>query len=143
MAEYHRYHLFICPTDIESNHMFLTGNLFQEYACETWEIVEQNRLNYLRHNQDKLRSELYQGLVDAVAANADTDWNQSGTRFILPSSFSGSTRHMQQLCQDALAINCYYGGGDLFITMTANPAWPEIQEALFQGQTASDHRELV
>jgi hypothetical protein len=143
MVEYQHYRLFIRPRDIESNHIFLTGNLFQEYVCETWAIAEQNRLNYLRHNQDKLRSELYQGLVDAVAANADTDWNQLGTRFILPSSFSGSTRHMQQLCQDALAINRYYGGGDLFITMTANPAWPEIQDALFQGQSASDRPDLV
>jgi hypothetical protein len=49
----------------------------------------------------------------------------------------------KQLCQDALAITHYYGGGDFFITMTANPAWPEIQEALFQGQTASDRPDLV
>ena len=43
---------------------------------------------------------------------------------------------MQQHCQDAYAINHYYGGGDLFITMTANPAWPEIQSALLYDQTA-------
>lgn len=51
--------------------------------------------------------------------------------------------HMQQLCQDALAINHYYGGGDHFITMTANPAWPEIQSNLFPGQHASDHPDLA
>jgi hypothetical protein len=112
---------------VESDHIFHTCNLYQEYVCETWAVSEQNRLNWLRHNQGDLRSDLYKGLVDAVAANADADWDQLGQRFILPSSFSGSTRHMQQLCQDALAINRYYGGGDLFITMTANPAWPEIQ----------------
>ena len=50
---------------------------------------------------------------------------------------------MQQHCQDALAINCYFGGGDLFITMTANPNWPEIQNALLYNQTASDHPDLV
>jgi hypothetical protein len=55
-----------------------------------------------------------------VAAEADADWNQLGTRVILPSPFSDSTHHMQQLCQDALAINRFYGGGDLFIPMTAN-----------------------
>jgi hypothetical protein len=81
--------------------------------------------------------------VDAVAANADADWSQLGTRFILPSSFSGSTRHMQQLLQDALAINRHYGGGDLFITMTANPGWPEVQASLFPGQTAPDRPDLV
>ena len=143
MAEFHRYRLFIRPTDVESNHIFFTGNLYQEYACEIWAVAEQNHLNYLRQNQGKLRTEVYEGMVDAVAANADADWSQVGTRFILPSSFSGSTRHMQQLCQDALAINRYYGGGDLFITMTANPGWPEVVSALFPGQHASDRPDLV
>ena len=143
MAEFHRYRLFIRPPDVESNHIFFTGNLYQEYVCETWAIAEQNHLNYLRHNQDKLRTEVYQGMADAVAGQADVDWSQLGTRFILPSTFSGSTRHMQQLCQDALAINRYYGSGDLFITMTANPAWPEIKDNLFPGQSPSDRPDLT
>jgi hypothetical protein len=50
---------------------------------------------------------------------------------------------MQQLCQDALAINRYFGGGDLFITMTANPAWPEIKDALLHNQTATEHPDLI
>jgi hypothetical protein len=141
MAEYNRYHLFVRLT--ESHHIFLTGNLFQEFVCESWAVAEQNRLNYLRQHQQDLRAEVYQGLVDAVSADADADMNQLGTRIILPSSFTGSTRHMQQLLQDALAINRYYGGGDLFITMTANPAWPEIQSALYEGQTAPDCPDLV
>jgi hypothetical protein len=94
MAEFHHYCLFICHPDVESDHFFHTGDLYQEYPCETWAVSEQNHLNCLRHNQKNLCSELYQGLVDAVAANADADWDQLGTRFILPSSFSGSTCHM-------------------------------------------------
>ena len=78
-----------------------------------------------------------------MAANADASMDELGKRFILPSSFSGSTHNMQQHLQDALAINCYYGGGDLFITMTVNLAWPEIQGALLYGQSASDHPDLV
>ena len=95
-----------------------------------WAVSEQSRLNYLRLNQNMLRVEVYQGLEDAVAADADVDMADLGKRLILPSSFSGSTCNMQQHCQDALAISCYFGGGDLFITMTANPAWPEITSAL-------------
>jgi hypothetical protein len=106
-------------------------------------MCEQNHLHWLRENQAKLHAEVYQGLVDAVAADVDANLNQLGTRFILPSSFTGSTCHMQQLLQDALAINCYFGGGDLFITMTANPSWPEIKSALYQGQSASDCPDLV
>ena len=50
---------------------------------------------------------------------------------------------MQQQLQDALAINRYYGGGDLFLTMTANPKWPEIENELLPGQTAADRPDLV
>ena len=131
------------PIFIESNHLFLAGKLFQEYVCEAWAVAEQKRLSQLRAIQSKLRVEIYQGLVDAVAANADANLNDLGRRFILPSSFPGSTRNMQQHCQDALAINRYFGGGDLFVTMTANPAWPEIEGALLHGQTASDRPDLV
>src|SRR5882672_8648585 len=143
MAEFNHFHLFLRPPHIQSNHIFLAGKLFQEYVCEMWAVSEQSRLNYLRFNQNRLRVEVYQGLQDAVAADADVNMADLGKRFILPSSFSGSTRNMQQHCQDALAINRYFGGGDLFITMTANPAWPEITSALLIGQKAPDRPDLV
>ena len=78
-----------------------------------------------------------------MATDPEADWNQLGKRFILPSSFTGSTRNMQQHLQDALAINCFYREGDLFVTMTANPSWPEIKDALLPGQTTSDRPDLV
>ncbi len=66
-----------------------------------------------------------------------------GQRIILPSSFQGSARNMIQNCQDALAINRYYHGADLFITVTADPNWPEIKAALEPGQSSSDRPDLV
>src|SRR6266851_6204134 len=75
LAEFHHYRLHIRPADVESNHFFLAGKLFQEYVCEVWAVAEQNRLNYLRLNQSKLRVELYKGLQDAVATDPDADWN--------------------------------------------------------------------
>ena len=51
--------------------------------------------------------------------------------------------NMIQYCQDSLAINRHFHGADLFITMTANPNWPEIQAALLPGETASDRPDLV
>jgi len=44
-----------------------------------------------------------------------------GLPVILPSSFSGSPRAMQQLYQDAMAIVAKYGKPDLFVTYTCNP----------------------
>jgi len=50
---------------------------------------------------------------------------------------------MIQNCQDALAINQHFHGADLFITITANPNWPEVIQELLPGQTASDFPDLV
>ena len=143
LEEYFHYCFHICLPHIESNHLFLAGKLFQAYVCESWAVAEQQRLAQLAAIQDDLRVELYQGLADAVVANVDVNLHNLGKRTILPSSFSGGTRYMQQLCQDALAINRYFGGGDLFITMTANPAWPEIKDALLYNQTPSDRPDLI
>jgi Helitron helicase-like domain at N-terminus len=122
LAEYTRYRLHIRPTDIESNHLFLSGKLFQEFVCEAWAIAEQKRLAQLRTKQDDLRVAVYQGLADAIAADVNLTADQVGKRFILPLSFPEGTRNMQQHCQDGLVINRYFEGGDLFMIITANPA---------------------
>ena len=131
--EYFRYRLH--PRQGESNHIFRAGKLFQEYAVDAWATTEQGRLNFIKHNQSKIRAETYQGLADTLAVDPNADAENVGQRLILPSSFTGSSRCMIQHCQDALAINRHFRGADFFLTMTANPNWPEIKEALLPGQT--------
>ncbi len=50
---------------------------------------------------------------------------------------------MQQYYQDAMALVRAHGFPDLFITMTANPKWPEIVRNLRPGEVASDRPDLV
>ncbi len=50
---------------------------------------------------------------------------------------------MHKLYQDEMAIVQVFGKPDLFITITCNPKWPEIQNALLSGQTAQDCPELI
>jgi len=103
--------------------------------------IEQNRLDFLRFNQDKIRSEVYRGIIDTTIYG--TDLSAVGRRFILPSSFKGGPREMWQLYQDAMAIVRHCGKPDLFITMTCNPLWPEIVRELWPGQTVQDRPELL
>jgi hypothetical protein len=50
---------------------------------------------------------------------------------------------MYQLFQDSTAI-CHFGRKpDLFLTMTANPKWPEITAQLLHGQQAADHSDII
>ena len=66
-----------------------------------------------------------------------------GRKLILPSSHVGSPRFITQLFQDAMAICRHFHKPDLFLTMTANPKWPEILHSLFPGQTATDRPDIV
>jgi hypothetical protein len=50
---------------------------------------------------------------------------------------------MQQALQDSLAMARFFRKIDLFITVTCNPQWFEIQRELFEGQQASDRPDLV
>lgn len=50
---------------------------------------------------------------------------------------------MAQIYQDSMAIVRELGKPSLFVTVTANPNWKEIQDQLFDGQTASDRPDIV
>ena len=65
--------------------------------------IETERLNYIRFNQKKLRSEEYIHLRDAI--NTDGNVNDIGQLTILPSSHTGGPRHMPEYAQDA--TSCY------------------------------------
>lgn len=120
------------------------GRLFQQYVVDMWARADQNRLNYLRTHQDQLRASLYSGLEDAAShADNNVDLNELGRRIILPSSYTGGPRHMQQCKQDSLAVARRYRKIDLFTTVTCNPRWPEITDELLENQTAADRPDLV
>ena len=139
--EYFAYRLH--PRDNESKHIFKATRLFQEYVVDCWASSEQNRLRWVRNNQKTIRAEVYRGLADAVAEDPQVNGANLGQRIILPSSHIGSCRSLMQFLQDALAISRYFGGADLFLTMTADPKWPEITKALLPGQEAADRPDLV
>ncbi|TFK18689.1 hypothetical protein FA15DRAFT_552145, partial [Coprinopsis marcescibilis] len=97
-------------------------HLLQCYLVDMYASIDQNRLCYLKLNQKKLHAAVYSGLQDALtAADEEVDLNQLGKRTILPSSYIGGPRHMQQRYQDSMAIARHFRHCDLFLTMTCNP----------------------
>ena len=106
----------------ETNHYLLAGRLFQEYVCLNFAKAEQQRFNFEEMNQAKLRTEIYQNIVDNMNS-ADVDKNDLGRKIILPATHVGSPRDMHARFQDAMAIVRRYAKPHFFITMTCNPAW--------------------
>ena len=50
---------------------------------------------------------------------------------------------MREHQQDVMTYVRKYGHPDLFITMTCNPNWPEVNYNLLPDQKPEDHPELV
>lgn len=124
--QYYSYRLFERLTEYST--ILRGGKLFQEYLVDAWASTEQNRLTYYKLNQGKLRVELYQDLRDIGPDELGLD--QVGRRVVLPTSFTGGPRHMFEIFQDSMAITRFNQHPDIFLTMTANPNWPEITSAL-------------
>ena len=120
------------------------GRLFQQYVCDVWVSTDQNRLRWVESHQPELRATLYSGLEDAVGhGEEDVNLHDVGHRVVLPSSYIGGPRYMNQRFQDAIAVARHYQGFDLFITFTTNPLWPEISGALLSLQSAADRPDLT
>lgn len=112
---------------MEGHSLIGGGRLFLQFVIDAWACVEHTRLTWVLLNQTILRSGLYINVVDSIN-KGDTDATKIGKWIVLPSSFTGSQRDMQQNYQDCIDICRTCGSPDLFITFTCNPKWPEIKE---------------
>jgi hypothetical protein len=119
--QYYAHRLAYRPNSNFSPILFC-GRLTQQYVIQAYIVIENTRLSFLKYNQGKLRIECYQGLVDHVSRSAFNDssnYNKErlGNVYILPSTYIGSPRYMNQNYQDAMAIVRQIGRPDLFITL--------------------------
>ena len=109
-----------------------------------WVSTDQNCLRWVETHQPQLHASLYSGLEDAVGyGETDVSLHDLGHRVVLPSSYIGGPRYMNQRFQDAIAVARYYQGFDLFITFTSNTHWMEVTNALLPGQIAADRPNLM
>jgi hypothetical protein len=89
------------------------GRLYQQFLVDAFVNVEEDRLDFIRANQENLRSEHYKGIHDVIA-RGDVEGSTTG-KIILPSSLIGSPRYMINNYQDIMAkadtrncCNCSY-----------------------------------
>ena len=62
---------------------------------------------------------------------------------ILPSSFTGSPRAIQQNFLDSMTICQNFSKSDLFLTMTCNPHWKEVAENINENENAIDRPDII
>ena len=139
---FHRFHIH--PRENVVLVPFAYGRLFQQYLVDCWAQIDQEKLNWFRMNQKRIRADLYRGVDDALQ-HEDFDPGAIGRRTVLPSSHLGSSRFVSQCYHDSMAIVRRISRPALFVTFTANPNWPELQREIdvYPGLTASDRPDLI
>ncbi|WOH01414.1 hypothetical protein DCAR_0520798 [Daucus carota subsp. sativus] len=142
MKEYYSSKLMIRLNEGLTPH--LGGRLWQQYVIDAFTAMEQYRLDWISRNQTTIRSDLYTSVRDAVR-RGDNDPSHVGKCVILPASFTGSKRYMSQYFKDLLALCRSIGHPSLFLTMTTNTKWPEIQEMMknLPGVNVADAPDVV
>nr|XP_034194991.1 uncharacterized protein LOC117611166 [Osmia lignaria] len=109
----------------------------QEYLQDSGKLSQQ-----WLDNQSALRRDTLQNIGDfnnpacrnvlsddqPVATNPETS-----LPVLLPSTFIGGPRHAMNTMHDMLAMSMQLGAATFFVTVTANPAWPEIEASLNPG----------
>ena len=129
---------------IRSPSIFLyCGKLTQQFIVDVYCKIESARLNCVRNNPKQLQVDYYCGLHNYIRNRAQVGGYRVGKAVILPSTFQGSPRDINQNYQDAMAVVARLGKPDAFITFTCNPNWPEMTENLQPLQTPNDRPDLV
>ena len=106
LNEYLTYHLMI--RDNERPILHHCRRLFQQYVIDMFCKLEFSQMKYIEHNQGAIRSDLYQGVNDALTTG-DMDMSLVGRQIILPSSMTESPRYMNSHYQDAMALVTKFG----------------------------------
>ena len=102
------------------------------------------RLDWPKRSQDYIfggnRNIADDGEAEEDVINYDPHGNNKKT--FLAQSFHGGRKHLQSLAHIGLVIVSELGRPSVFITLTCNPYWPDIVEALLPGQTAFDRPDV-
>ncbi|XP_074289984.1 uncharacterized protein LOC141616751 [Silene latifolia] len=124
------------------NFLLRGGRLFQIFIVDMYVKIENTRLEFFRLNQDAIRADLYQGILDTLELGENSASNV-GKRMILPPSFLGGPRDMRGMYLNAMALVQKYGKPDLFLTMACNTNWSEIKSELAPGELEHNRPYLV
>ena len=125
--------------DGDFNLLMKSRRLMQQYAVDEWARIEFCRMQWVWNNQKAIRAEKYKGLHDAVI---EGDSVNAGRKVILPPTIYGSPRFYSEAFMNAMTIVRHMGKPDYFITTTTNPRWPEILQALHDGEQPQDRPDL-
>ncbi|KAF1885858.1 hypothetical protein Lal_00042732 [Lupinus albus] len=87
----------------EAQPLLSSRRLFHQFLFNAYTMVESERLSFIKRNQKKLRVDKYKNLNETQGSDQSQGSNR-GKRVILPSTFVGGRRYMDQLYFDGMVI---------------------------------------
>jgi hypothetical protein len=125
-------------------HIQRCQRLSLELYCDAWAQVEARAMMFHRipAQQAKYRVGRKCAIDDQLQCEGG-NLLAASIPLILPASFVGSSKWYHMLYMDAMSLPMRFNKPDLFITMTCNPNWPEIQQAVPVGSHWRYHPDLV
>ncbi|GAA0160851.1 hypothetical protein LIER_17308 [Lithospermum erythrorhizon] len=104
----------------DKSYILRFGRLFQQYVFDKYIKIESMHLDFLRSNQNKTKSEYYQGVIDSIISGV-VKGGRVSKRVYLSHTFIGGPMDMRHRYLDFMALVQEFGRPDLFITLTCNP----------------------
>lgn len=124
--------------------LYSKGTLHQFYICIRALIVEHNEIHHIKEVQDRLRHVNYVEFRRIVRERILAQGARPGAMYIAPTTFRGSNRHMEKGFRQLNAYIQHFGEPSLFLTVTSNPRWEQIQECLnYPENTYDDASDLL
>ncbi|KAE9047120.1 hypothetical protein PR001_g4343 [Phytophthora rubi] len=128
LREHTAYRLFQKVGDQSALHQ--GGRLFQQWVVDQRAKCEQEQLRWVATHQKEIRANQYHGVEDALL-NESTITLDEG-------------EGLTTAYQDFMAIVREYGKPDVFVTITCNPKWEEIEEKITDPlQSTQDRPDIV
>ena len=128
-------HKYVKSMLYQNKRLHYLTRLSCEWVLDMWSRNEEQNLAYLRRLPTV---QLYRDV-----RRADVDVHGAGRPSCMPSSVPGSKKFLNNLIANGVARTTRRGNPTFFVTITANPAWPEVKNALLPGQTVGERPDLV
>ena len=123
---------------LNTNRFQLMSRVSQHFIVEGVSRLVDSHLSFVKANNGFLLNSIGERVHNRREVDESREEMNESSKTYLNDSITGSPRHLKALAKNALHIVSELGKPHCFLTLTANPNWPEIQERLFPGQTAYD-----
>ena len=124
---------------LKTNRFQLMSRVTQHYIVEGVSRLVDSKLAFIKRKKGFiLGNDFNEDIDDHQDVERDREEFHMSSKTFLNDSVMGSPRHLKKLAMNSLHIVSERGKPHGFLTLTANPNWPEITERLFPGQTAYD-----